>query len=372
MVGEQRQRSETRSMSAPKSKGSLLIFGTVAALIIAAIGSQVLRAKPSTAGEEAGQAGTARINSEQPIARVDGKAIMYDEVAKECMDRFGREVLENVINRTVIQQACAREGVQVTGAEVNAEILQISKRFGLDQASWYKMLEVERGLNPIQYRRDVIWPMLALKKLAGAEIKITNEDLKKAYEDEYGVKVRVKMIMFDKMRHATKIWEAVTKAPEEFERYAREESIEPNSKSIGGAIPPVRRYSGAHPEVRRAAFAFKRVNEISGIIQVGVDRYVILKCDGRTEKVPHKIEDVQAQLHEELVEAEVQKLVARTFQKLKDNAPIDNFLTGESTRKTSNVAAQAGAGAVPVRQASQQRPANYPQTESQRPQTRTR
>jgi foldase protein PrsA len=367
MVGEQRQRSEARTPTVRKNKGSLLIFGTIAALVVAGIGVQVLRAKRGDAGEESGQAGTARVQQERPVARVAGKSIMYDEVARECMDRFGREVLENVINRTVIQQACTHEGIQVTGAEVNAEILQISKRFGLDQSSWYKMLEAERGLNPVQYRRDVIWPMLALKKLAGTELEITDEELRKAYEDAYGTKVRVKMIMFDKMRHAQKVWEAVSKAPEDFERYAREESIEPNSRAIGGTIPPIRKHSGAHPEVRRAAFQMRQPDEVSGIIQVGVDRYVILKNDGRTEPVPHNFKDVRAQLHEELVETEVQKMVAHTFRQLKDKTSIDNFLTGKSTGGTRQVSA-AGSNTGPVRQVSQQRPAtgksrdSYPQT----------
>jgi len=50
-------------------------------------------------------------------------------------------------------------------AEVNEEVVKISGKFGLDPAEWVKMLQAERNITPEQYRRDIIWPMLALKKL---------------------------------------------------------------------------------------------------------------------------------------------------------------------------------------------------------------
>ena len=81
-------------------------------------------------------------NSRQILARVNGKSVTYDEVAQECMDRYGREVLENVINRKLIQHACADKGVKVSEQEVGQEIVRISKRFGLDQDTWYNVQQI--------------------------------------------------------------------------------------------------------------------------------------------------------------------------------------------------------------------------------------
>ena len=94
---------------------------------------------------------------------------------------------------------------------------------------------------------------------------------------------------------------------------------------------PIRKNSeGTHEALRKAAFQFKEVGEISGIIQVGPSQYVVLKYEGRTEPVSHSVEDVQAQLHAELEEREVQKMVGETFEGLQKSARVDNFLTGES------------------------------------------
>ncbi|MEZ6059958.1 MAG: peptidylprolyl isomerase [Planctomycetaceae bacterium] len=322
---------------APKAgrRSTMLVGGTLIALVAAGIGMQVWRAQNSKAAEQKDSvAGSVRLDDTlaTPVGRVNGQPVTYEMLAKECIERHGKDVLENVINRTIIQQACAEAGVTVTEAEVNQEIVKISKKFGLPVGQWYKMLEAERGLTALQYHRDVIWPMLALKKLAGKEVKITNEMMKEAYTDNYGPRVKARMIVMDNQRRATEIWEKLQKDPELFEDFARDYSVEPTSRILGGSIPPIRRYSGAHENIRKAAFNMQEPGEISNsIIQIGINQYVILKYEGRTEPIDHDRDAVAAQLHEELVEREVQKMVAETFSHLRENARIDNYLTNEST-----------------------------------------
>ncbi len=335
--------SEKQFRPTRRNTSKIWVTGTIMAILGAGVALQMTRAKDGRAQEEPGSQGTASVRGSEVLARVNGQVITYDVVAQECVDRYGRDVLDNVINRVLIQQACREKGVKVTEAEVVQEITRISKRFGLDMGTWYKMLQAERGLTPLQYQRDVIWPMLALKKLAGKEVKISREMMQKAYADAYGPKARCKMIMLDNHRRAQEVWDECRRHPEDFERLAQEHSVEPNSRSLGGTIPPIRRYTGAHEAVRDAAFRMRTPGEISPIIQVGLNSYVILKFDGFTEKVDHNPRDVQAQLHDELMEQEVQKLIAETFQNLRETAQIQNKVTGESTTRVT----PAGATATP-------------------------
>ncbi|MEZ6127700.1 MAG: SurA N-terminal domain-containing protein [Planctomycetaceae bacterium] len=314
-------------------RGTILISGTLITILAAGIGMQVWRAQISKAAEQTPDANAGRAivsASDKPVGRVNGQPISYDELAQECILRHGTEVLQNIVNRTLIQQACSESGITISDAEVNQEIVRISKKFGLPVDQWEKMLQAERGLSPIQYRRDVIWPMLALRKLAGQEVKVTREMLEEAYEDNYGPRVKARMLVLDNMRRAQDIWEKVRQTPEEFENYARDYSVEPNSRALGGTVPPIRRHSGAHEEIRKAAFKLKSPDEISGIIQVGVNQYVILKYEGMTEPIEHDPKDVEVALHEELREREVQAMVAETFKKINEGARVDNYLTGES------------------------------------------
>lgn len=341
------------------SRTGLLFGGTLLILIAGGIGMQVWRARSSQAAEEQTAALAVPSGSDAANvawARVNGEAITWEVLARECVERHGKEVLENIINRTIIQQECSRRGISVSEAEVDQEILEISKKFGLALDQWYKMLEAERNLSPQQYRRDIIWPMLALRKLAGREVEITDEMIQLAYEDNYGVRVKARMIVLDNIRRATEIWEKARKSPEEFENLARDYSLEPNSRALGGVIPPIRKNSGAHENLRKAAFAMSEPGEISGVLQVGPSQYAILKFEGFTEPVDHDMADVQAQLQADLTEREVQKMVGETFEKLQSAARVDNSLTGESrghTEAASNEqTAPAPATAAPTRSAS--------------------
>ena len=46
---------------------------------------------------------------------------------------------------------------------------------------WLEMLQQERNISPEQYRRDIIWPTLALRQLASNRLKVTPEQLAKEF-----------------------------------------------------------------------------------------------------------------------------------------------------------------------------------------------
>jgi len=296
-------------------------------LIAGGIGYQVYSAR--TAGAQTGteQPGTTRMN--QNLARVNGQYISFDAVAQESVQRVGVEVLDNLINRTIIQQACQKHGVQVSKGEVTAEISRIAEKFKMPIETWYQMLQTERGLSPEQYQNDIIWPMLALKKLAGDNVQVTQQDMQQAFVRDYGQMVKARMIMLDNFRRAQEAYEKARKNPENFDELAQEYSIEPNSRSLGGTIPHVRRYSG-NETLEDAAFKLKP-GQVSGILEVDHGRYVILKCEGFTEPVVSNMEQVKDDLYEQVKEEKIQQAVAEVFQKLKNDARVDNYLKRTST-----------------------------------------
>jgi len=335
------------------SRGGFFVGGTLAVVVLAGIGMQVWRAQNSKAAEqnETTSATQARVDAyNQAVGRVNGVAITYEMLARECVERHGKEVLDNLINKTIIQQACAERGIAVSEQEVNQEIITLSKKFGLAVEQYYQLLEAERGLSPVQYRRDVVWPMLAMKKLAGRDIEVTRQMMDEAYTDHYGERVKARMIVFDNLRRAQDAWERLRTQPDEFERMARELSVEPNSRALGGTVPPIRMHSGADEQIRKAAFAMKEVGEISGIVQVD-NRYIILKYEGRTEPVPHERKDVEAQLNAEIEEREVARLLGETFERIQTSARVDNHLTGETRGpvKKASATGTAETGVTPIR-----------------------
>ncbi len=361
--------------SAKSVRSYFLVGGTIAALIAGGAGFQWGRAQSGSAAEEPGktsvgkaQVATASGAQAQPrkeaAAKVTRKtrniSIPLDEVAKECMLRVGNDVLESMINRAIIQLACEDAGITITEAEVEEEIIRIAKQFNIPTETWVQMLQSERNISPDQYKRDVIWPMLALKRLAGNKVEVSEEDLHNAFVRHYGSRVKCRMIMCDNVRRANEVWEKARLKPNDFHRLAREHSVDPTSRAMEGSVPPIARYSGS-PEIEEVAYKLKE-NEISGIISIGFGRYVILKCEGFTEQKVTDVSEVREQLLKDLTEEKVQEGVAKLFENLKKSSRIDNYWSNTSTGDVRQVSgAQApGSDKGGVKPAAGQRPSSQP------------
>jgi foldase protein PrsA len=323
-----------------RSKTALIVGGTVILFLVGAVAFQFLRPKVGAAQENTLQTDTTRANTRSgaarpALARVNSELIGYDSVADECMQRYGQEVLESFINRTIIDQACRKQGISITQAEVNEEIVRIAKKFDIDPANWLRIIQSERHLNAMQYKEDIIWPMLALKRLAGNEVHITEEEMQRVFVREYGERVKARMIMCDKLQRAQDAWNLVMKDHASFGKVARERSIEPTSKALDGQIQPIRRYAG-NDNLENEAFKLEE-GQISGIIDVSTPearRYVILACEGRTTPIVKSIDEsqIREQCHKILEDEKTQVAVAKVFERLKKEAQIDNFMTNTSTR----------------------------------------
>lgn len=315
----------------------MIVAGTAAVLATGGLASQFFLARPGAAATE-DKPGKASLNSgtkapaEQvpAVAKVGKFLISEDTLAQECITRHGKEVLDDLINRAIIQQACEKQRVSVDSEEVEKEIEKIAKRFQLNVNEWQKMLQSERNITPQQYRDSVIWPMLALKKLAEgkAQDELSDAEVNKEFERQYGQRVKARMIMLDNFRRANECWDKCKKDPDAFDQLAQEYSVDPNSRSLGGAIPPIPRFSG-NETIENVAFKMKE-GAISAVIEIPTPagpRYAILKCEGRTDQVVDSIEGVREQLVTELKERKVQENVAKVFEKIKAETPVRNFLT---------------------------------------------
>lgn len=321
----------------PRSKRVVAVVagGALAAAATAALAFQFFRSKDAVTAE----AGAARVNGAEQrspgdrkaLANVNNQVIDYEAVAKECVHRHGKEVLESMINRTIIEQACRKEGIKVTRAEVEGEVINIARKFNLEPANWYQMLQAERNMTPDQYQRDIIWPMIALRKLANENITISEQELVRTFKRDYGPRVKAKMIMVDNFRRAQDIWKQASQQPDNFGRLARQHSVEPNSQALDGQIPPIRMYVG-NENLWKSAFKL-REGEVSGIVEVGTPasrRWVILQCEGRTETLVKSLDEkgIREIIHSQLQEEKVQQTVARVFEDLKKNAVVTNYMTG--------------------------------------------
>src|SRR5262245_20076685 len=195
VMGERIHTATGRSKTGTKKTWTLVITGTAVLVLAAGVMLQVTR--PTSAFPEDGSAAAARSGKavagdqapkkDKKVAKVGKEYISYEELAAECIRRCGKEVLDNLINRKIIQQACDDQGIEVSEAEVTKAIEKQAKDLGMTGDQLLQLSEAERNITPTQYRRDIVWPMQALRKLAGEDVKVTEEDIKKAYIKNYEI-----------------------------------------------------------------------------------------------------------------------------------------------------------------------------------------
>ncbi len=176
------------------------------------------------------------VNPSDPIAIVNNQSITRQQLADECVAKEGKKVLDVMIHRVLIEQALARQKLSVTAAEIDEEIDSIAQRFGISRDIWLRTLDKERGISPAQYAREIVYPAIALRKLCSRGVQVTPKDMQDAFESQYGEKLRVRMILVNTQQKAMALWEELHANPGGFEKAAKDHSMDPGSKSLGGLL----------------------------------------------------------------------------------------------------------------------------------------
>lgn len=290
-------------------------------------------------------------NGKQPAAVVNGEPILRDQLANECLRRFGKEVLETIVNKQLIWQECQKQGIKITEQDVEDEVSRMAGKFGLSNERWLAMLREERDINPDQYRREIVWPTLALRRLASAKIEVTDEELRKAFESEFGPQVKVRMIALLDPQTAAKVQKEAASNPDKFPDLAKQYSKDPNSASSRGVIPPIRKNLG-EPELENAAFALQK-GQISQVIHVA-NQYLILKCEEHVQGTYIASQDLpkyEQRIRDQIRDNKLRDAAAKLFQTLQNEAQVVNVYNDPKlSQQMPGVAATINGGQITMKQ----------------------
>ncbi len=290
-------------------------------------------ARTANRGAATAFAGDQQAPSHDISAVVNGQPITRKELGDECMRRYGKDVLESIVNKHLIMQECQLRGVTITNQDVENEVDDMATKFGLSKDRWLNMLETERDIKPDQYRREIIWPTLALRRLSAQSIVVTDEELRIAYESQYGRSVKVRVISVASADKAKELLQKAKAAPDDFGDLAKEHSEDTNSAAARGMIPPIRRHVG-NEEVEHVAFALKE-GEISRIIHVA-NQYLILKCEEQLRETyiaGDNLKLVKQQLHDQIRDQKLRDAAPNLFKELQLRAKVVNVFNDPALRQ---------------------------------------
>ncbi|MEO1496629.1 MAG: peptidylprolyl isomerase, partial [Planctomycetota bacterium] len=265
------------------------------------------------------------------MALVNGQDIRRGDLIQACVERHGESVLESLVNKRLIDHHCRKRGVAVTDADIDAEIDRMAKRFKLGREQWLELLEQQRGVSAGEYKRDILWPTIALRKLASDELSVADAELQKAYETRFGPSVSVRLIVVSDEAKAKEVHRAAVDRPADFARLAMQHSEDVNSASIGGLIQPIRRHVG-EPAIQRVAFSLQQ-GEVSKLISVG-SLHAVIKCEKHLPPRNVPLAQVKAELEEQIREEKLRGVANNLFAQLQSSATIQNVYNDPRLRQS--------------------------------------
>ena len=329
--------------SRPLPKGKKAVEGVSWGQRAAAGLLAVALALPATGWAEEREPAAAAV---KPAAVVNGVDITAPELADACLERYGSVVVGTLINKAIIEQAIAAQQIPVTTADVDAEIEAMARRFKVSREQWLSLIERERGVNEQQYREDIVWPMIALRRLARDSFEPTASLIEEQFQNQFGPTVKARIIVQRTAADAATVRAEAVANPDSFGALAREKSIDVGSASVGGWVQPIRRFTGS-PAFEAAAFRLAE-GEISEVVRVA-DQYIVIKCEGHLPPADVKLDEVRAQLAETLREKQAREKSSEVFSRLQQTAVIENVLNDPAARRASpEVAARVNGRPIPI------------------------
>ena len=260
------------------------------------------------------------------LAVVNGQPITRHQIAQECMQRFGKEVLEDIVNKLLVLEECKKKGITITEKDVNDDIIAKAKSFGMSAEKYVQTICGNRNITVDRLKNDVIWNNLALRSLAAQQIQVTPAELAERMEFEFGAKVQVRQIVLDSMQQASQIHRQLATNPANFERLAKKFSVDLNSKSMGGLLPSIRRNSGL-PEFENIAFALQP-GQVSNVFPIA-DKFIIIRCERHEpaeQLTPEQQAIVEERLVEEISSSKLGQAASNLFAQLEKTAKIVNVM----------------------------------------------
>ncbi len=292
---------------------------------------------------------TANPNGPMILATVNGQTISRDELAKLCLQRSGQDVLDSVINKYLIIQACKAQQIAISQKDVDDEIARIATKFNLTTAMYLKLIEDQRDILPEQYAADVVWPMLALRGLARDKAIVSQQDIDKAYQAEFGTKIQVRMLAVSDEKKALDLWQQAKAKPDSFKTLAKQHSEDPASASVEGLLPPIRRL-GVDDPIEKVAFSLQP-NQISDVFSVA-NMFITLQCVrhiSANPPSPQQITEIQKGIRQEQEDIKLRELAETIFATLREQSSVVKVLGNpELERQYPGVAAMINREPIPL------------------------
>ena len=258
----------------------------------------------------------------------DNMPVTREELGEYLIARYGTERLDLLCNKKIIDNECRKAGIEVTAAEVENSLSEDLKGLNVDRKTFVDKVLKNYRKNLYEWKEDVIRPKLMLSKLVRSRVKVTDEDIKKAFEAYYGEKVECRIVMYEKgfERAVLSDYPRLRDSEEEFHKAAKNQKSS-SLAATAGKIRPIARNTTGNDELEKAAFALQP-NEVSPVIGTP-EGLIIVKCDKRIPAdTTVNLESVREKITAEIIEKKIAAEIPVAFAEMRKRANPKLILQG--------------------------------------------
>ncbi|TYR72895.1 peptidylprolyl isomerase [Rossellomorea vietnamensis] len=245
--------------------------------------------------------GFAKLAGTETAASIDGESISRESWMYEMEQRYGKEVLRELINQKVMDQLAAKYDIKVTDEELDKEITLIK--------SVYNTYDRDLAVDD-EILRERVRMELLLEKVVTKDVVIPLEEIERYYEEnqeQYSIPemFNLSQIVSASHKEAEQIADEV-KDGSSFQAMAMELSEDAPSAVQGGNIGYIP--AGSHILAGDSAKEIESLDpgSISKVIEMDGKFYIFLLHD-KLEAEQYSLEDVKGQIHRRLAMEQVEK-----------------------------------------------------------------
>ncbi len=234
-----------------------------------------------------------------PIVQSKAGEITEEEFYNELKAQAGDKVLKQMIETMLLKKE-----YKVTDKEIDEKIKEYKKKSGGEEG--LKQALRQYGIPDEQAFKKMVERELLAEKAATDGVKVSEEEMKKEFEDRYKEEVKANHILVNDEKTAKEVKERLDKG-EDFAQLASKYSIDPGSKDIGGKLGYIIK-GNMVPEFDNVAFSLA-VNKASDPVKTQFGYHIIKVTDKKTNTFEDKKDVIEKELK---------------YQKAK---PIDKLIT---------------------------------------------
>ncbi len=317
----------------------------IAAILVASVAGATLVGRAQTSATQPA--------ADQPVAVINGHDIDNKKFNQLLMEVAGLRVFQDVLDWTIVQQACDQAGVVTSGddftklwrAEYERELARLPIAADVPDSERPKILAQflqRQNISEVQFQM-VLQKTAGLRALSQGHVDVTEDEVKREFESEYGEKVVCRILTVKSLTEAGKVRDAIENDKKDPTDVAHDMNIPIQAVTIS-------KNANAEQieELKTIAFELKDKQLSAAIPMKGLDFMVYLdkKIPAQTDV---KFSSVKDKVRKDVLDAKESQWMQNHLQFLRQNARVtvnDPILRQQFQAIAASVKAQQEAAAT--------------------------